>query len=135
MSGNPIKRPVRGPGWLTAIAGSTLLGLLPYLDRAVYTVTDRQTPLGELGIGWFVALFAVLGAVAGVAFSLRGALGGPVSCVIGLVLLTMLGFVGRGGDGDLFYVLGIFGSAVFSAFALGGGLLRMALAVRRGGRA
>jgi hypothetical protein len=135
MSDHRIERPARGPGWSTAIAGSTVLGLLPYLDRMVYTVTGSQTPLGGLGIGWFVALFAVLGAVAGAAFSLRGALGGPVSCVIGLGLLTVIGFVGRGGDGDLFYVLGVFGSAVFSAFALGGGFLRMALSVRRRGRA
>lgn len=135
MASSSIRRPGRRPGWLTAIAGSTVLGLLPYLDRLVYAVTRSQTPLGGLGVGGFVALFAVLGVMAGVAFSLRGAIGGLVSCVIGLALLTAIGFVGRGGDGDLFYVLGAFGSAVFSLFALGGGLLRAALAVRREGRA
>ena len=124
---NPSK--TEHPSWSRALTGSTFLGLLPYLDRIAFTEQGIDL-LGSLYPGWILALFAALGALAGTIFLLRAALGGVISCAIGLALLTASGFIGGGGDGDLFYPFAALGSAFFSFSALIAGILYKRLARR-----
>lgn len=89
------------------------MGLVPYLDRALYSATNIEL-LGWLNPGWMLALFAALGVVAGTMFGWRAIYGGCMSCVLGLSILTGMGFVGPGGgDGNLFYVYAMLGSSLF----------------------
>lgn len=95
------------------LIGATLLGSIPYLDRALYKSMHIDL-LDGLYPGWMLMLFMILGAMAGAIFKRGGVYGGFVSCVFGLLLLTGIGFIGRhGGDGNFFYAYAVLGSTVF----------------------
>lgn len=105
------------------MVGSTSLGLVPCLDRLAYA-TKRIDPLGAWYPGWILVLFAALGLIAGALFCRKAALGGLASCVPGLSLLTAKGFIGGGGDGDLFFWFAGFGSSLFMLCAVAAGTRR-----------
>lgn len=76
----------------------------------------------------FFGAFLVAGLLAGGALGLWAVLGVPIAFVIGMVAITKAGFVGHGGDGDLFYVVAFMGFGMSMVSALVAALARIGLA-------
>lgn len=107
LQSNKSNKSIKWPHRRNALGAGSLLG-----SRA-HSATNIEL-LGWLNPGWMLALFAALGVVAGTMFGWRAIYGGCMSCVLGLSILTGMGFVGPGGgDGNLFYVYAMLGSSLF----------------------
>jgi len=72
----------------------------------------------------FVAVFVLAGLAAGIACGFYAVPASLVACFLALKWLEHTGFIGRGGDGDLFYLLALLGTAASFVATIVGAALR-----------
>jgi hypothetical protein len=75
----------------------------------------------------FLIGFAVCGAAGGTVNGFFSIPAGVVTYGLATIVLTQIGFVGGGGDGDLFYLIALFGTGVFCLLALISAIVRHVL--------
>lgn len=107
------------------VALSIPIALMPLIIHVSPTFFGREVVLNSEAK--FFGAFLIAGVVGGGALGFFAALGAPIAFIIGMVALTKSGFVGNGGDGDLFYGVAMLGFGLFMVSALVAALARRAM--------
>jgi hypothetical protein len=102
--------------------GAMLIAALPFAVHVLPSYMGAGVMFNSLPP--FLTAFVLCGIAGGLFYGFIAIAASIVTHIIVIALLTKIRFVGGGGDGDLFYLVALFGTAAFCASALVAALFR-----------